>query len=204
MANLVMPESVHGDVTALSAMDEQRALDTLTLAFAADPPSRWLFAQDNNYYRHFPTFARAFGGAAITHGTALATPYLSGVALWLAPGETPNEDALAALIEDAVAPHRKSGVSAVFAEMGRLHPREAHWYLPLIGVDPASQGQGRGAQLLRPVLTQCDADGVPAYLEATSARSVPLYARHGFVPVGEITVGDCPKIVPMLRLPRAA
>jgi len=75
--------------------------------------------------------------------------------------------------------------------MARVHPIEAHWYLPLVGVAPASQGQGLGSTLLGPILAACDVAGLSAYLEATSRRSVPLYSRHGFEPLGEIRVGDC-------------
>jgi len=100
-----------------------------------------------------------------------------------------------------VTKQRKGDLLAVFDEMARLHPTEPHWYLPLIGVKPRQQGQGLGAALLRPILEKCDAMHLPAYLEATSSRSLPLYRRHGFKAIGEIKVRDCPPIIPMLRLP---
>jgi GNAT superfamily N-acetyltransferase len=188
-------------VATLEPEDAHGAFTTLARAFAADPPSRWLFPDEHQYRHFFPAFAQAFGGAAIRDGTALATHDGSGVALWLAPGAGPDEDALAQLIERSVPERRRAGVFAVFDEMGRRHPTEPHWYLPLIGVEPAQQGRGLGAALLRPVLDECDAAQLPAYLEATSAASIPLYRRHGFEPLDEIRAGDCPPIVPMLRLP---
>ena len=63
------------------------------------------------------------------------------------------------------------------------------------------QGEGIGTALLRPVLARCDEDGVPAYLEATTARSRDLYARHGFKQTARIEVAGCPPIYPMLRPP---
>ena len=45
------------------------------------------------------------------------------------------------------------------------HPREPHWYLALLGVDPALQGRGFGPHLMQPVLDRCDSDRLPAYLE---------------------------------------
>lgn len=178
-----------------------RAIRTLTLAFADDPPCRWLYREEAKYWRFFPRFAAAFGGAAINHGTALSIRGHSGVALWMPPGVGPDEKALGALIEASVAADRTQVVFDLFNEMGRVHPSEPHWYLPLIGVTPANQGRGLGAALLRSVLAECDATGLPAYLEATSLRSIPLYSRHGFQPLGEIRVGSCPPIVPMLRRP---
>ncbi|MGH6833122.1 MAG: GNAT family N-acetyltransferase, partial [Methyloceanibacter sp.] len=81
-------------------------------------------------------------------------------------------------------------------------PKEPHWYLPLIGTDPAKQGNGYGSALLRHALAICDREKMPAYLEATSARNVPLYQRHGFEALGTIQVGSSPPITPMLRKPR--
>ncbi|MGH2969837.1 MAG: GNAT family N-acetyltransferase, partial [Solirubrobacteraceae bacterium] len=55
-----------------------------------------------------------------------------------------------------------------------------HWYLDYIAVEPAGQGRGIGSALLRPMLERCDAERMPAYLNASTARSRDLYARHGF------------------------
>ena len=90
----------------------------------------------------------------------------------------------------------------MFEQMDALHPQEAHWYLPLIGVDPAQQGKGIGSALLSHVLNVCDGQKVLAYLEATSPRNVPLYERHGFEAVGGIQAADSPRIIAMLRKPR--
>jgi GNAT superfamily N-acetyltransferase len=61
----------------------------------------------------------------------------------------------------------------------KQHRHDPHYYLPYIGVAPARQGNGLGTALLRPVLDRCDAQGVPAYLEATNKRNLPLYRRQG-------------------------
>jgi hypothetical protein len=87
----------------------------------------------------------------------------------------------------------------MFEQIDAFHPREVHWHLPLIGVDPAHPVKGIGATLLRHVLHVCDVQKVLAYLEATSPRNVPLYARHGLEALGSIQVADAPPIVPMVR-----
>ena len=91
---------------------------------------------------------------------------------------------------------------AAFGQFEAHHPHGAHWYLPLIGVDPARQGHGYGSALLRHALARCDRDGVPAYLEATGPRNRALYERHGFAAVGTIRAGAWPPIWPMVRRPR--
>jgi hypothetical protein len=43
---------------------------------------------------------------------------------------------------------------------------------------------------------------MPAYLEATSQRSVPLYQRHGFEILGTVQINaTSPTITPMVRKP---
>jgi ribosomal protein S18 acetylase RimI-like enzyme len=102
-------------------------------------------------------------------------------------------------MQESVPADRLQEVTRVFERMAAYHPAEPHWYLPMIGVDPAHQGRGYGSALLRHGLHQCDEDRVPAYLESSNPANVPLYARHGFVVLGTIQVGASPPIFPMLR-----
>ncbi|MEK6326064.1 MAG: GNAT family N-acetyltransferase [Actinomycetota bacterium] len=73
--------------------------------------------------------------------------------------------------------------------MERRHPRKpAHWYLAIMGVAPECQGRGMGSKLMYPALQTLDAQGTPAYLEASSVRSRALYERHGFEVTGEFNL----------------
>jgi GNAT superfamily N-acetyltransferase len=190
-------------IRTVIAADAERCPATLTLAFSSDPPCRWAWPDPQQYLEAFPRFARVFGGGAIDHGTAHYYEGFSGVALSLPPGVAPDEEFLVKVIEGTVADERKGAMFSMFEQMDALHPRESHWHLPLIGVDPAHQGKGIGSALLSHILNVCDDQNVPAYLEATSPRNVPLYERHGFEAVGSIQVADSPQIIPMLRKPRA-
>jgi len=98
------------------------------------------------------------------------------------------------VIEDTIADERKGAMFSIFEQWDALHPQEAHWHLPLIGVDPVHQGKGIGSALLSVVLNVCDSQKVSAYLEATSPRNVPLYERHGFEAVGSIQAADSPHV----------
>jgi ribosomal protein S18 acetylase RimI-like enzyme len=184
------------------AVDTERCVAVLALAFSGDPPCRWAWPDPQQYLDAFPRFARAFGGAAIEHRTASYHDGFSGVAFWLPPGVTPDEASVVSVIRDTVAAARRDAMFSMFEQMEAYHPREAHWHLPLIGVDPAHQGKGVGAALLREVLHACDNQKVLAYLEATSVHNVRLYERHGFQPLGSIQVADSPAVVPMARKPR--
>lgn len=83
------------------------------------------------------------------------------------------------------------------------HPAEPHYYLAFIGVAPESQGNGMGSILMHPVLQRCDAEGIPAYLEASAPRNRDLYLRHGFEVTEEIRPGrGGPPLWRMWREPR--
>jgi GNAT superfamily N-acetyltransferase len=191
-------------VRTLTVDDEAWAVDTVVLAFAADPVARWTWSDAHQYLATMPRLVRAFGGRAFASGGALGTSDYAGAALWLPPGVAPDQDALSDIMLRTVAPSRREDVFTVFERMATHHPREPHWYLPLIGVDPAHQGRGYGGALMTAALARCDRDRVPAYLESTNPRNLTLYLRHGFEALATIQVGTSPPLVPMLRRPRRA
>jgi ribosomal protein S18 acetylase RimI-like enzyme len=61
------------------------------------------------------------------------------------------------------------------------------WYLSIVGVAPAAQGQGMGARLLEPTLVEADQAGVECYLETFDARTLRFYQRLGFSIAGSRT-----------------
>jgi ribosomal protein S18 acetylase RimI-like enzyme len=189
-------------IQEVAAADAERAVAAVALAFSADPAARWMYPEPQQYLSYWPEFVRTFGGKAFARGTASYAEGFAGAALWLPPGEHADDDALVALLQQSVAPRDQDVVFAVFEQMDAYHPSEPHWYLPLIGVDPARQGQGYGSALLTHTLARCDRERTPAYLESTSPGSRALYERHGFEVVGTVQAGTAPPIWPMVRRPR--
>ncbi|MXQ13623.1 GNAT family N-acetyltransferase [Microvirga makkahensis] len=181
--------------------DQPRLIATMSLAFSTDPAVRWLYPEPESYLANFPQFVTAFGGRAFECGTAHFIGDVQAAALWLPPGVKPNEETLSSLFERSVPEPRQEVLFAVFEQMGKYHPHEPHWYLPLIGVDPVQQRRGYGSILLEHVLKTCDQDGIPAYLESSNLENIPLYQRHSFEVLGTIQVGNCPPVTPMLRRP---
>lgn len=181
--------------------EAENCIDTLRLAFGADPGVRWLYPEAHQYLAGFAGFAQGFGGGAFAAGSAFYIDGHIGTALWLPPGIGPDEAALLEHLDRTVRATDRSAIFAAFAQMSDYHPDEPHWYLPLIGVDPMLHGHGYGSRLLTHALARCDADGTPAYLESSNVRNIPLYERHGFRVLGTIRIGDGPPITPMLRRP---
>lgn len=200
MTSLDSSPSVH----SIAEAEAQEAYAAITLAFATDPAARWSWPQADAFLRNMPLLARAFAAKSFGAGTAFGIERFAGVALWLPPGVSPDEDALGALIERTAPAAVRKDAAGVFEQMGSFHPKEPHWYLPLIGVDPARQGQRLGDRLMAHALTRCDADGLPAYLESSNSRNLSFYERHGFSALGRIQAGSSPTLVPMLRRARGA
>ncbi len=181
------------------APDEGTAIDALTLAFGADPMTRWSLPDPAVYLSTFSSIARAFGGSAFQGGTAYIADGFAGVALWLPPGVGSDEEALMQLFDENVGDDVKEDLSGIFEQMEKFHPAEPHWYLPMIGVDPAFQGTGVGSALMTEALKAVDRDGLIAYLESSNPKNISLYERHGFEVIGEIQSGGSPVLRPMLR-----
>lgn len=187
--------SITPAVGAVAPADAERAVAVLTLAFSADPVTRWTYPEPAQYLALFPVLVRAFGGGAFAEGTARQVENYAGAALWLPPGKEPNEAAMGA----SLPPGREGEFAPIFEAMVSYHPHVPHWYLPLIGVDPARHRNGYGAALLQDTLRRCDRDHVAAYLESTNPANITLYQRHGFELQGTIQVGSAPPLFPMLR-----
>ena len=122
-------------------LEQRRALDTLVVAFSADPVERWLYPEAYQYLTHFPAFLSAFGGKAFAEEIVWRLGAYSGVALWLPPHVDLDGDAIVAVLTDTVAPEKHEDAFAVLGQMDDAHPKSPHWYLPWCGVDPAVQGR---------------------------------------------------------------
>ncbi len=187
------------DVQRAEATESARCIEAQVLAFASDPLLRWMLPDPGRFLTFFPRVLAHYGGRAFEHGTAYRTTDYSGSALWLPPGIGPDEEALGAVMEEAVDPERLGEVFDVLEAVGAANPEKLHWFLPAIGVDPRRQGAGVGSALLHRSLEACDARHEIAYLEASNPRNVPLYQRFGFEVASEIRLGSAPLVVPMRR-----
>jgi ribosomal protein S18 acetylase RimI-like enzyme len=187
------------EVRTVTPSDETAAINTVMLAFAADPMARWCWPDSHEYVKQMPPFTHAFAREGFARNGAFYTQGYVGAALWLPPGTSPDEETMGAIFERSVSSAIRGEVLAVMEQMAGYHPEEPHWYLPLIGVDPAHQGRGHGNALMRHALKLCDREHAPAYLESTNPRNISLYKRHGFEPLATIQIGSSPPVVPMLR-----
>jgi ribosomal protein S18 acetylase RimI-like enzyme len=189
-------------VKTATESDEAAIIDALRLAFSVDPATRWVWPEPQKYLSHFSSFVKAFGGKAFSYKSAHYIGNYSGVALWLPPNVHPDVEQLIALLQSTGSDDAKRYGPQIFEKMDSYHPKEPHWYLPLLGVDPLYHGKGFGSALLQHALAKYDQDNVYAYLESSNPRNIPLYERHGFELLGTIQFDTSPSIFPMLRKPK--
>jgi ribosomal protein S18 acetylase RimI-like enzyme len=192
-----MPASIQ----AATDFDANQLVATAVLAFGSDPIVRWGIADPHQYLTRYPDVVRVFSSKAIQNHTAYYADAFAGVALWLPPGVSFDAQALVGALQSAVPEALQGDAFAVLEQMGNYHPKEPHWYLPLMGVEPRHQRQGVGSALMKHALVECDRDRSLAYLEASSPENLALYERHGFEVLGTIQVGSSPPIFPMVRGP---
>ena len=183
--------------------EEAAVIDALRLAFAADPATRWVWPEPQKYLSHFSSFVRAIGGKAFAYQGAHYIGNYSGAALWLPPNVHPDVEQLTTLLQSTGSGDAKKYGPKIFKKMDSYHPKEPHWYLPLLGVDPFYHSKGFGSALLQHALVKCDQDKAYAYLESSNPRNIPLYKRHGFELLGTIQYDTSPSIFPMLRKPKS-
>jgi ribosomal protein S18 acetylase RimI-like enzyme len=188
-------------IKSANESNQQQAIAVISLAFATDPMSRWIYPDPYQFLSYFPEVVRLFAGNAFEQGTAYYVDAFSGVALWLPPNVHPRDKEMETLLKQTVTEQNQENVFAVLEQMGNAHPTEPHWYLPMIGVDPSCQGKGYGSALMQHALARCDQDRQPAYLETSNERNIPLYKRYGFELLETIQIESAPPVFPMLRWP---
>ena len=188
-----------------AAADRDAIATLLHAAFRDDPVSRWIFPEEAHLDRAHPRLWTAFLDVSLTHGTVHVTEDGSGAALWysVTDGAMAGGAELEKRMADVDPGNPRQEAMGELTE--RVHPVERdHAYLQGIVVAPGRQSGGVGTALLRHMLRRCDETRLPAYLEASSARSRALYERHGFAFLGTaVELPGGPPMYPMWREPTA-
>ncbi|MDQ1520070.1 MAG: hypothetical protein QOI55_1143 [Actinomycetota bacterium] len=162
-------------------------------AFYDDPLQVWALPDDSTRLAKLETmFALQTRIAALPLNECYTDDTCSVACFWAPPRRwQPPPDVVADLgpLRDVLAEGLARFIVAMHA-MNAAHPDEPHWYLQGLGTDPPRQGEGLASAALDPILSRCDAEGVPAYLESTKERNIAFYERRGWRVTGTIDVPD--------------
>ena len=191
--------------------DVHQLAAVLARAMEDDPVICWVIPRPETRRRVLPRFfAAMIRHLYLPTDEVYTTGNLDAAALWLPPGNAaPATSDVLRLASRVLLLLPLVGRALIRAPgMLRLldahHPKEPHYYLALLGTEPARQGHGIGSAMLETQLARCDAEGIPAYLESSNGRNVPLYARHGFEVTKELVLAPSgPSMWLMWRAPRS-
>ncbi|MDF1822144.1 MAG: GNAT family N-acetyltransferase [Alcanivoracaceae bacterium] len=173
------------DIPALARM--------LAAAFAADPFWRWLVGNGDDVAERMELgFAAQLRHLALPHGLVYCTPARTAAALWSPPsqwhlGLRQQLQVLPDFIA-AIGWRRLLPVQRAIHAVQKVHPAQPHYYLQVLGVDPACQGQGLGHTLLAPMLRMADQRHTPVYLETANPDNLGFYRRYGFELTSELSL----------------
>ena len=200
------PRWLRHDIRKMTVEDCPAIAAVQARAFFDDPLQSWALPDESSRLsileRVFVLLSRY---SSVPRGESYTDASLSCAAFWVPPG--PFE-------LDAEAAHAMAPIIDLLGDANirfraaedtmRLHrPTAPHFYLQGLGTDPPRQGEGLASAAMQPVLTRCDAAGIPAYLESTKERNVGFYESHGFAVQGceQIPLGG-PPLWLMWRAPR--
>jgi GNAT superfamily N-acetyltransferase len=187
--------------------DADAVADVLAAAFAEDPMLRWVFSDP----QHGPAHLRAFFRVGVGVGVGVRQGHVHvlrdgetvvAAAVWAPPGLAAYDQVSGELIGHLLTGAETARLGMIQEGFGHLRdyrPEEPHFYLSLLGVDPARRGEGLGGRLLAASLEVVDHFGDPAYLESSNPRNVSLYERHGVAVEAAIQMPDGPILRPMWR-----
>ena len=175
-------------VEPLDGVRASEAVGVLTRAFEDNPATLAIFAGSppDELRRGLGKAISAFVDISWRHGTSevvLSGGRVAGVALTFGPGAYPPPlvPQLRMAVRVAATGVRSAlGYARAGDHMQRLHPKEPHWYLFFLGVEPELQGQGLGGKLLERLNERADRDRVIGYLETDRESNLGLYQRYGF------------------------
>jgi ribosomal protein S18 acetylase RimI-like enzyme len=188
--------------------DAPRLAQALASAFQDDPVIAWIFPDQHRRRAVLPAFMEfRLRKLAFPHDQVWMTTDGDAAAVWLPP---PGRWQLPLFQRVGLLPAlvrflglRTASILGGLERMEARHPQDrSHWYLFVLGTEPAAQGQGLGSALLSHMLARVDTDQMPAYLESSNERNLALYGRHGFEITSEVAIPGGPKIWPMWRQPR--
>jgi GNAT superfamily N-acetyltransferase len=158
--------------------------DVLGRTFATDPLAVWPMAPGSGQVEVSRFFA-LYDKELVDDGWLWEAGEAAGVALWVPPGGgaryTEVDEGITKLaVRDEFSDDEGVRYETLWNSVWEHMPEEPHWLLDHLAVEPDQQGRGIGGALVRIGLEWSERDGVPAFLETSKPRNVPLYEHLGF------------------------
>ena len=178
--------------------------EALVRAFAREPFHQWMVPDADAWAAKAPKYFTSYIKMILRDGYADTVDGGHGGALWLSP-DKPGGGMLSRFLVPFVlwrlAGQKFSDVWGVIPLINRHRPQDPHWYLDILGVDPAHDRSGIGSALLAHGLKRCDQSGEAVFLDTLSADNTRFYEKHGFDITANFTLPSGLSIWTMVRPP---
>jgi ribosomal protein S18 acetylase RimI-like enzyme len=183
-----------GGLLRLTLKERDAATAVLGRAFAEYELLRYYFHDEEQRRAVADTFCFIALSVCLKYGEVYASSEkLEGVAAWLPPGKAPfgGWQIIRSVPLSILFRFARQGAGRMWAYgryIDNVHRKLVpypHWYLQIIGVDPAYQGQGFSSRLVRPVLERIDRERMPCFLETNNKKNAAIYRRFEFEVISE-------------------
>lgn len=204
----------HANAHHATAADLDRTVDLALDAFADEAVITWLIPEPTTRREYMEQTFRASVADAVRARLVIVaqTPdgRLTAASFWQPrhrhddadPPQAKNEQAgPAPEANDDDGGPTGARLAALLAATGARQPDVAHLHLSAMATLPDQRGLGAGSAMVTAGLQHAAERGLPVYLEASTPGSLRLYARHGFVALGEpiVLTDGGPTLQPMWR-----
>jgi ribosomal protein S18 acetylase RimI-like enzyme len=182
-------------LSKLKIQEIRTVSNVLTDAFEHDPLFKTIFYNKlelNEFFNFATIYVNKFGEIYILND-------FSGVSLWLPPVVPflsikfclKNFNQFVSMCRFAFKVRMKSIVKLLklSAYARKYHPKNGHYYLFAIGVNPSFKGKGIGKQLLSYCLEKIDS--IPVYLENSNSANLDFYSSFGLNVLKSNTFNGC-------------
>ncbi|MEI7743054.1 MAG: GNAT family N-acetyltransferase [Chloroflexota bacterium] len=177
----------------------------LARAMAPEPMSSWPLGAGPDLARRVRGQFLVVDGAFAREGWIHEAADGLGVMALEPPGSMEQDAELLHAADEALAaltPDGGARYQAFWDWIAEVTPKEPHWFLDQLAVEPAAHGRGIGRALLEHAIAAAEADRLPLLLETGTRDNVALYERFGFrVTRAEDAPGGGPHVWFMLRAP---
>jgi len=176
------------DVIPLNPSKKSEAARVLAHAFFDYPMIQYYWPDIEQRSLHLEWNFKCAVNYGLRYGVVHTNPEISGIAVWLPPGET-KITTMRYVISGFLPLLYYQGVKQFFKEKAcddlvvQVHESimpDPHWYLWILGVEPEHQGEGIATKLLQAWLYETDRNGLPCYLETHAEENHSFYSGVGF------------------------
>jgi ribosomal protein S18 acetylase RimI-like enzyme len=182
-------------IESLQEKDLKQVSQSLANAFMKDPLQNYVFPDEDERRKKSPAHFEPILRYGLLFGEVYTTTGKEGAIVWLKPNQTEvtPEKILASGLDQLHESIGEEAAGRFFSALEYIDPfhkedvPEAHWYLMVVGVDPAYQSKGIGQALILPVLEKARDSKTPVYLETACPSNVSFYQKLGFKVIREVT-----------------